>query len=344
MYPQFTNDYSEIGHEKILSAILKYSSEQNPGYGLDKHTMNAKEKIKEVFKLDSNADIHFVPAGTQTNMSIISYFLRPYEAVLTIDTGHINVHETGAIEASGHKVYTCKNTNGKILPKDIEEAMAYHVDFHMVRIKMVYITNSTETGTIYSKKELMELRTACDKFNLFLFIDGARLGSALTSKGNDVERDFLGKIADVFYIGGTKNGLLFGEAVVIRNKSLSEYFRFHLKSRGALLAKGFLMGIQFEELFTNDLYFELAKNSNEMAEYIKEELTKIKIKFVGESCTNQLFIQVPKEKGKLLCDNFGLTLWANLGEEYVLRIVTSFKTKKEDCDQLINFIKNMSTL
>lgn len=342
MYHQFTNDYSEIAHEKILLALQKYSGEQNKGYGLDTHSMNAKEKIKEAFKLSSDADIHFLSGGTQTNMTVISYFLKPYEAVLTVDTGHINVHETGAVEGSGHKVFTVKNENGKIKASDIDSACAYNCSEHYVKLRMVYISNATETGSIYTTKELKEIRQACDKNNLLLFIDGARLGCALTSKENDVDVGLIGQIADIFYIGGTKNGIIYGEAVIFKDKSMSKEFRYHIKNKGGLMAKGFALGIQFEELFTNNLFFDLAKNSNEMANYIQEELIKLNVKFDGKSCTNQLFIIVKSEKAKLLIDNFGLELWYDLGEEKCVRICTSFMTKKEDCDQIITFIKNMN--
>ena len=336
----FRNDYSELADERILKAIEKYLKEQHTAYGLDEHSKNAAEKIKEVFGVP-NADCHFIAGGTQSNMTVISYFLRPYEGVIACDTGHINTHETGAVEASGHKILQCTNIDGKLKPKDIEKQMETHKDEHVVKPAMVYISNATETGTVYTKSELEELRKMCDKYSLFLFIDGARLGAALTSNMCDYTSEFLGNIADIFYVGGTKNGLLIGEAVVIKNKELSTYFRYHIKNRGAMLAKGYLLGIQFEEAFKDNLYFDLARRSNEMAYYIKEELTKANITFSCDSPTNQQFIILPKDKAKKVIDEFGCELWEEKENEDVIRIVTSFSTTKEACDEIIDFIKTL---
>ena len=336
----FKNDYSELADERIIEAIKKHLNEQHKAYGLDEHSENAKGYIRKTFDVP-NADIHFLAGGTQTNMVTISYFLKPYEAVIACDTGHINVHETGAVEASGHKIITCKNKDGKIKPEDIEHQMKLHTDEHVVKPKMVYISNATESGTIYTKKELEDIRRICDTYSLYLFIDGARLGSALTSKACDYTKEFFGNITDIFYIGGTKNGLLIGEALVIKNKELSECFRYHIKNRGAMLAKGFLIGIEFEEAFKDGLYFELAKQSNETSEYIKEELKKANIVFDSDSPTNQQFIILPNEKADKVIKEFGCELWEKREKEKVIRIVTSFSTKKEDCDEIINFIKEL---
>ena len=270
MYHQFTNDYSEIAHEKILKAILKERKEQYVGYGLDKHSKNAAKLILKRFAI-KNGDVFFLSGGTQSNMAVISFLLKPYEAVLSCNTGHINVHETGSVEGSGHKIVLCQNKDGKITPEDIEKAVFIHNNEHMVKIKMVYISNSTETGTIYSLDELTKIKDTCNKLGLLLFIDGARLAIALTSLANDVSCKDIGKIADIFYVGGTKNGLLSGEAIVFKNKKMSEDFRYHIKNKGAMLAKGFVLGIQFERAFKDNLYFEIAKNANEMAMFIKYE-------------------------------------------------------------------------
>ena len=336
---KFTNDYSEIAHKEIIKAINKALKEQNIGYGLDKHSNNAKKLILKKFGI-KKGDVFFLSSGTQTNMTIISFLLKPYEAVLSCNTGHINVHETGAVEGSGHKVVTCINQDGKITPKNIKEAVFVHNNEHMVKIKIVYISNSTETGTIYTKQELLDIRKVCDELGLYLFLDGARLGVALTSYANDVDTQTIGNVCDVFYVGGTKNGLMFGEAIVFKNKDLAEYFRYHIKNKGAMLAKGFVLGIQFERAFKDNFYFDIAKNANEMALYIKEGLKNV-VCFSNDSPTNQLFIELDSAKADDIIEKFGCELWEDKITKKIIRIVTSFATKKEDCDEIINYIKEI---
>lgn len=335
----FRNDYSETAPKEILDAVLSLSGEQNVGYGLDKHSFHAQELIKDFFDVPKG-DVHFLAGGTVTNMTVISFLLKPYEAVIACDTAHINVHETGAVEASGHKVITCPNDDGKLKAEDIEKAFILHGDEHMVKPKMVYISDATETGTIYTKAELSEIRKVCDKYGLYLFLDGARLGSALVCS-KDIDAEFIGSICDVFYAGGTKNGLLFGEAVVFNNKELSEYFRYHIKNRGAMLAKGFVVGAQFERLFTDGLFLELAKRAADKADIIRNGLKIDGIEFYGNSPTNQIFIKLKKEKAELLVEKFGCERWTDLGDEEVIRIVTSFATTEEDCLELIDYTKNI---
>ncbi|MBQ6568863.1 MAG: aminotransferase class I/II-fold pyridoxal phosphate-dependent enzyme [Clostridia bacterium] len=335
------NDYSEIAAPQVLEALQKCAGEQNVGYGLDVHSKKAEKLILERFGLFENeAKAHFLAGGTQTNATVISYFLRPYEAVIACASGHINVHETGAVEGTGHKVYTCPSADGKLLPEDIEKAVLLHADEHMVSPKMVYISNSTETGTIYTKAELLSLRGVCDKYGLLLFMDGARLGVALTCEKNDVTCEFIGEICDVFYVGGTKNGALMGEAVVIKNKIDAGSFRHHIKNRGAMLAKGFAVGIQFKRLFEDGLYFELAKNSNRTADIIRAGLNDAKIQTIGNSPTNQIFINVKRDLADALIEKFGLELWEDCGHSKTVRIVTSFATADEECEKLIGFIKS----
>lgn len=338
MKKMFRNDYCELAHENILNALLTYKDEQNMGYGLDKHSDNAKRLICKTFKL-KNPYIQFLAGGTQANMVVISYLLKPFEAVICCDSGHINVHETGAIEGSGHKIITVNNVNGKILPEDIEKVMSLHKDEHMVKIKMVYISNSTEIGTIYNKDELLALKNVCNKYNLYLFLDGARLASALSSKYNDVPLELLGEVCDAFYIGGTKNGLLYGEAVVLTNKDLYGDFRYHIKNKGAMLSKGFSLGIQFEELFKNDLFFKIGKDENEMADLIKNGLNELNIEYIKDSPTNQIFVTVDNELANKLIKEYGCELWEENKNNKVVRLVTSFNTKKEDVDELINDLK-----
>ena len=335
----FRNDYSEICAPEVLQAIADCGLEQNIGYGLDRHSESAANKILEKFGLTGKASVHFLAGGTQTNAVVISYFLRPYEAVIACNTGHINVHETGAVEGCGHKVLTVDNADGKIRPEDIEKIVLRHVDEHMVKPRMVYISDSTETGTVYTKGELSAIRAVCDKCGLLLFIDGARLGVALTLRESDVTCETIGAVADVFYVGGTKNGALFGEAVVIKNGIGAEDFRYHIKNRGAMLAKGFVCGLQFERLFTNDLYFELAKNSNQTADLIRSGLAACGVRFVGGSLTNQIFVQFPRAFAQTLMKRYGVELWEDAGEFLTVRIVTSFATKKEDCLEFVDYVR-----
>lgn len=334
----FRNDYSELCHPTMLNALSLALKEQNNGYGLDSHSENAKKLIQQKLQTD-HCDIHFVTGGTQANLSVISHVLRPYEAVLACETGHINVHETGAIEATGHKVYTVKGKDGKLFPKDVEKALQIHTDEHMVKIGMVYISQSTEIGTVYSFKELKQLYDYCKTHDLYLYIDGARLSSGLAA--SDVHISQLKDVCDCMYIGGTKIGMLSGEAIVIFNDKLKPYFRYHIKNRGALLAKGFVVGIQFEKAFQNDLYFQLGKQENEMAHYLKEQLTALGVQFLTDSKTNQIFPIFTKEQVESLKALYDFEIWEEVGENIAIRFVTSWATTKEVCDELINDIKQL---
>lgn len=336
----FRNDYSDMCAPEILEALSKYMNEKNIGYGNDPHSKRAEELVLKAFGLNTKESAcHFVFGGTQANVLGLSYFMRPYDAALCADSGHINVHETGALESTGHKIITIPNKDGKLEPSLIEDLMSVYVNEHMVNIKMVYISFSTETGTVYTLSELKEIRRICDKYNLILFIDGARLGVGLTSPGCDVSASDIGRIADVFYVGGTKNGLLYGEALIIKDKSKAVDFRYHIKNKLAMSAKGFVAGVQFERMFSDDLYFRLARNSNSMASYIKKSLEDLGFKFEGSSNTNQLFISLKREKAQDLMERFGLEMWSDDKSTMCVRIVTSFKTTKEECDALIDYIK-----
>lgn len=335
----FRNDYSVLAHPRILSALAEYGDEENVAYGLDRHSLHAGELIKGIFGA-KDAEIAFLAGGTQANLTFISYVLKPYEAVISLQSGHINVHETGAVEGTGHKIILVEGENGKMRPCDIDRAMTLHSDEHMVSPKMVYISDSTEIGTIYSRQELLDLRGACDRYGLCLFIDGARLGSALTSRANDVEPELLGKVADAFYVGGTKNGLLFGEALVLVNPALHHHFRHHIKNRGAMLAKGYAVGIQFEEAFRDGLYFDLARRTNAMADKLKEGFRKRKVD-MGESPTNQIFATFEKENAQKLIDRYGCEKWEDLGEKWVIRFVTSFATEEADVQDVLKFIDRL---
>lgn len=331
----FTNDYSESAHPQILKALINSNLIQHTGYSLDSHTDHAKELICEEIHCP-DADIHLIVGGTQTNLITISTALRPYQAVISAVTGHINVHETGAIEATGHKVLAMPTTDGKLTPDLIQQALDFHTDEHMVQPKMVYISNSTEVGTQYSKAELEKLHHICRRNHLYLFMDGARMGAALTSPVNDLTLPDIAELTDVFYIGGTKNGALFGEALVIVNEELKPDFRYMIKQRGAMLAKGWLLGIQFEELFQNNLFYTMASHANEMASRLKKALTDKGYSFAYDSCTNQLFPILPDEMIERLKKDFSFNMDRRIDASHsCIRLVTSWATTKEGIEAFI---------
>jgi len=335
----FRNDYSELAHPRIIEALRRYQDEQNDPYGLDYHSKNAEKKILEIFH-SQKGKVFFIAGGTQTNVLFISSCLKHYEGVIACDSGHINVHETAALEGQGYKIITVKGKDGKLYPQDIERVIRYYDNEHMVKPRMVYISNSTEIGTIYSRQELIDLYEICKQNNLIFFIDGARLGSALTSKTNDVEPALMGEVCDAFYVGGTKNGLMLGEALVINNPILQENYRYHIKNKGAMLAKGYLVGIEFEEAFKDNLYFDIAKTTNEMADYLKDGFKKLGLETL-ESPTNQVFLITTKDKAHKLMDRYGCEKWEDLNEKMIIRFVTSFLTKKEDIDELLSYISSL---
>jgi len=334
----FRNDYSEMCHPEIMNALIEAKNEQNVGYGLDIHTDNAKLLIREKLECE-NCDIHFVTGGTQANASVISYALRAFEAVLACESGHINVHETGAIEATGHKVYTVKGRNGKLYPSDITKSLKYHQDEHMVKIGMVYISQSTEIGTVYTYDELRALYNCCKENNLYLYIDGARLSSGLAA--SDVHFNMLKDLCDVMYIGGTKIGMLSGEGIVIFNDKLKPYFRYHIKNKGAMLAKGYVVGIQFEAAFKDDLYFKMGQHENELAQFLSSKLKQLGIPMLSESPTNQIFPIFNKDNVNELAKLYEFEIWEEVEDQIAIRFVTSWFTTKEKCIELINDIKNL---
>ena len=275
-------------------------------------------------------DIHLFPGGTQENLTAISAFLRPHEAVIAANTGHILVHETGAIEATGHKIISMDSSDGKLTAGHLQAALDIHTDEHMVKPRLVYISNSTEIGSIYRKIELEQLSRFCRENSLFLYVDGARLGSALCSEESDMTLSDLAELTDAFYIGGTKNGALLGEALVICKESLKEDFRFHIKQKGALLAKGKLLGIQFLELFRDDLYFELARHANEMAALLRQGIMEAGYSFFSNSTSNQIFPIFPNAMIERLQKNFSFYIWKELDEAHsAVRLVTSWQHRRQ---------------
>ena len=286
----FRNDYSEGAHPKVLEALISTNLEQTVGYGMDPRCEAARNTIRRLCNAP-DADVHFLVGGTQTNLIVIESLLRPYEAVIAAHTGHVNVHETGAIEATGHKVCTAYAPNGKLTPALVESVVNGHSSEHMVHPRLVYISDTTEIGTIYTKAELEALRRCCDEHNLFLFMDGARLGSALASPQNDLTLPDLAALTDAFYIGGTKNGALFGEALVMN--APNDHFRWHMKQRGAMLAKGRLLGVQFQALLEDGVYFEIARHANEMAYRLRDGIAALGYSFPVPSPSNQQFPVLP---------------------------------------------------
>lgn len=334
----FKNDYSEGFHPQLIKSLSESNFEQQQGYGEDIYCEKAKTAIKAKTG-DKNSEIYFVSGGTQANTVVISSALRPYEGVIAATTGHINVHETGAIEATGHKIILIPSVNGKINTKDIEKICELAEDHHMVKPAMVYISNSTELGSIYKKEELSKISECCKKNNLLLFLDGARLGSALCAAENDITLADLALFCDVFYIGGTKNGAIMGEAIVINNDKLKKDFNYHLKQRGALLSKGRLMGIQFLELFKENLYFELAQHANNMANKIAEAIKIKGYQFLTEPESNQIFPVLPNKLIEKLMDKYEFYIWQKMeNETSAVRLVTSWATTENKVDEFIEDI------
>ncbi|MDR1628444.1 MAG: low specificity L-threonine aldolase [Oscillospiraceae bacterium] len=342
---RFECDYAEGAHPKILKKLFDTNFEQTPGYGVDEYCERAKNKIKKLCG-NENIDVHFLVGGTQANLTVISSILKPYQGVVSAETGHINVHETGAIEQTGHKVITLPSGDGKVTAEQVLDIYNSHFEDslreHTVQPGMVYISHPTENGTTYTKSELKNLSKACKKCNLPLFLDGARLGYGLMAENNDLSLEDITNLCDIFYIGGTKIGALFGEAVVICNEKFKKDFRYNIKQRGAMLAKGRILGIQFDVLFENDLYFEISKHAVDMAMLIKNAFSQKGFKFLYESSTNQQFPILPNDKLEKLSEKYSFCCWNKIDENHsAARFCTSWATKKEDVLNLIEDIKKL---
>jgi len=332
----FKNDYSEGAHPAILQKLIETNLEQHPGYGDDVYSQQAKELLKQKMQ-NPHASVYFVSGGTQTNLLVIASLLQLHEAVISARTGHIFSHETGAIEATGHRVITVDTANGKLTPGQVAQVLRdYDFRPHMVKPRMVYISNSTEIGTIYTKAELSDLYAYCRAQGLLLFMDGARLGHALTAESNDLDLASVSALTDVFYIGGTKNGALLGEAVVFNKAELAPHFDYVLKQKGALLAKGRILGIQFLELFRDDLYFKLARHANQMALKIAKAVEAQGYGFLTPPATNQLFPILPKTLIQRLSQHYVFFEWKVIDEQHsAIRLITSWATAEAEVDQFI---------
>jgi threonine aldolase len=336
----FKNDYSEGAHPQILNTLVDTNLVQEEGYGEDRYSLEAAELLKKKMAC-SDVAVHFLTGGTQTNMTAIAAFLRPHEAAIAAHTGHINVHETGAIEATGHKVLAVSSgKDGKLTVAGIQAMLDAHPDEHMVKPKLVYISDTTENGAVYTKSELEALSSFCKSHQLYLYLDGARLGSALTSPVNDLELSDLPKLVDAFYIGGTKNGALLGEALVICNDALKEDFRYLMKQKGAMLAKGRLTGIQFLVLFRDDLYSDLAAHANAMAFKLSKAIQDAGYAFLTPPVSNQIFPILPHDVIEQLRRQFYFYDWEQIDADHsAVRLVTSWATKEEAVDAFIETLK-----
>lgn len=336
----FENDYSEGAHSEVLNALIKTNDNKLTGYGSDEYSSSAKEKIKKA--CHTNGDVYLLTGGTQTNQIIIDSLLESYQGVVSAVSGHVNAHEAGAIEYTGHKVIALNEHEGKV---DSQELLHYLETFyadenhdHMVFPGMVYISHPTEYGTLYTKKELENLSKVCHQYNIPLYLDGARLGYGIMAKGSDVDLTVIAQNCDVFYIGGTKVGALCGEAVVFTNKA-PKHFVSIVKQHGALLAKGRLLGVQFDALFSNELYFKISQNAIDMAELLKEGLVKKGYDFYINSPTNQQFIIIENNKMEELRKEVRFSFWEKYDDAHtVIRLATSWATTKEDIENLMKYL------
>ncbi len=339
----FNCDYNEGAYPPILKRMNETNMCQSIGYSEDEYCEEARNIIRGLCGAP-DAAVHFLVGGTQANLTVISAALRSYQGVISASTGHINVHETGAIEATGHKVLSVNTEDGLLTAEMVEKVCHDHfVDEafeHMVQPGMVYISSPSELGTIYSRKALTDLRAVCDKYGLLLYLDGARLGYGMADRANDIDLPFLYKVCDVFYIGGTKQGALMGEAVVIRNEALKKDFRYMIKQRGGMFAKGRLLGIQFLELFRGGAYFKLAEHADRLADDVRKAFADKGYRFLVQSGTNQIFVIVPNDAMEKLNKKYVSSNNGPYDEKHtVLRFCTSWATNPADVEELIEDIK-----
>jgi len=339
----FRNDYSQGAHPKVLDKLGRINMDQNPGYGQDEHCRAALQWVRQTVGMQ-RAALHFVSGGTQANLTVIAALLRPHQGVIAADTGHISVHETGAIESTGHKVLTLPGQEGKLLPEDIRSLVEAHTADesyeHTVQPGMVYISNATELGTVYTKEELRAISRVCRKKNLALYMDGARLGYAMQSPSSDLSIADIAGCCDAFTIGLTKQGALFGEAIVIIKSELQRDFRYLIKQRGGMLAKGWLMGAQFEALMEGGLYFELSKEAVRLAMLMKGRLLSLKVPLLADSVSNQLFPIFSEAVISALTTHYGFNRIRNMENgKSAVRFCTSWATREEDVLALLKDIE-----
>lgn len=338
----FENDYSEGAHPKILQRLMDTNMEHLSGYGSDRYTTLAKDKIRKLCNCPE-AEIYFLVGGTQTNQTVIDSVLRSFEGVIAAETGHVSVHEAGAIEFTGHKVLTLPQHDGKLCARELEAYMETFLGDdsheHMVFPGMVYISHPTEYGTLYTKDELKELSQVCRHFKLPLYIDGARLITGLACPENELSLPDIADLCDVFYIGGTKAGTLCGEAVVFTKNNTPAHFLTQIKQHGSLLAKGRLCGVQFDALFTDELYKETGRNAIETAALLREGLRKKGYTFYNSSPTNQLFLVMENSRLEELKNHVVYSFWEKADDTHtVIRFATSWATAREDVEKLLSLL------
>lgn len=341
----FNNDYAEGCHPKVLEALTHTNFVQTPGYGEDVYCARAVKKIRTLCGRE-DAAVHFLVGGTQTNLTVIDAALRPHQGVLCAKSGHIHVHETGAVEATGHKVLELPSEDGKITAEQVRQAVQDHRSDgsfeHMVQPKMVYISNPTELGTLYSREELKALSDTCRELDIYLFMDGARLGYGLAAKGNDLRLEDIAQMCDVFYIGGTKVGALFGEAVVIIHPALKEDFRYLIKQHGGMLAKGRLLGIQFDVLMTDNLYITIAAHADRLADRLRDALKALNVPFLVPGVTNQVFPILPDTALDELSKTYVFCEQERVDETHrAVRFCTSWATTEENVTALCNDLRRI---
>ncbi len=328
----FRNDYHDLCHPKVLQALRATDGENNAGYGFDAHTARAEALIQQA--VGGAYPVHFVAGGTAANVLALTFHLRPHQGVVSADSGHIVADEVASIEAMGHKVLTVKTDQGKYDPDVLDDFLSSFGSFHNVLPGIIYLSNATETGLVYTKEELLAIRKVADAHKLLIYVDGARMAAALTAEASDVCLSDYPDFADLFSIGGTKNGALFGEALVFKNASLAEEFIYFQKQRGMLLAKGFTLGSQFEALFTDDLFFENGRIANEAARYLARELRWIGVTFAYPPESNQLFLCLPKAVAEAL-KAYGQFEVMSKGDPLTVRFVTDYNTTKEEIDEAV---------
>lgn len=343
---RFSSDYVHGAHPAILERLCETNMEETPGYGEDEYCERARVLIRKAVQ-NEKAQVHFLVGGTQTNTTVIAAALRPHQGVLTAESGHVAVHETGAIEAVNHKVITLQSSDGKLNAAQIDAYVEGHFKDesfeHMVQPKMVYLSHPTELGTLYTKKELEEIAAICKKWDLYFYLDGARLGYGLGVSNSDVTLPLLGELCDVFYIGGTKVGALFGEAVVITNLQLMKDFRYIIKQNGGMLAKGRLLGVQFQRMFEDDLYLQMGRHGIEMANVLREGLKTCGLSFLIDSPTNQIFPVFEDAIIEELKKDYDFSYQQRMDEQHsAVRFCTCWATKEEDVSALINKIKELT--
>jgi threonine aldolase len=335
----FFDDYTEGGHPRILKVLEATNLAQEIGYGDDRLSRQAIRLIKRKLQAQ-HVDVHFVSGGTQANLIALAAMLKPYESVIAVSSAHINIHEAGAVEATGHKINAVEAADGKLTPSAIRKTLAQHADEHMVKPGAVFVSQATELGTVYSKAELEKILKTCEEAGLYLYLDGARLGSAIASREAGLNFADLPLLTDIFYIGGTKNGALLGEALVIVNPVRKENFRFYLKQHGALLAKGRVLGAQFVGLFKDGCYLDLARHANLLAAKLSEGIKASGYRFLSPPTTNQIFPILPNAVIDRLREKYGFHIWAPAGDGHsVIRLVTSWATKEKAVEE---FLRDLS--